>query len=137
MEVSSRDDGFMHEGFIPERRFHMKVPYAREASYSMPGDTLKQAFTAKLQKKQPLKINANSGNTSLFVQRRPFQKKTTSENLTIIDKTTKALRKSMILVGRPATIQERPKRTWTSEVDAHEGHGGKTLEFLRFPVSAG
>ena len=47
------------------------------------------------------------------------------------------IEKSMVLEGWPATIQERPKRTWTHEVDAHEGHSGKPLEFLRFPVGAG
>ena len=43
----------------------------------------------------------------------------------------------MFLKGWPATIQERPKRTWTPEVDAHEGHSGKPLEFLEFRVGAG
>ena len=43
----------------------------------------------------------------------------------------------MILHQWPATIQEHPKRTWASEVDAHEGHSGKLLESVRFPVGAG
>ena len=43
----------------------------------------------------------------------------------------------MILYEWPATIQERPERTWAPEVDAHEGHSGKPLEFLGFPVGAG
>ena len=43
----------------------------------------------------------------------------------------------MILKVWPATIQERPKRTWVPQVDAHEGHSAKPLEFLGFPVGAG
>ena len=43
----------------------------------------------------------------------------------------------MILHLWPATIQEHPKRTWAPEVDAHEGHSGKPLEFLEFRVGAG
>ena len=43
----------------------------------------------------------------------------------------------MFLKGWPATIQERPKRTWAPEVDAHEGHSGKLLELLEFRVGAG
>ena len=80
----------------------------------------------------------NSGKTSLFVQRRRFQKKkSTTGILTTIDKHAKPLEESMILHQWPATIQERPKRTWTPEVDAHEGHSGKPLEFLEFRVGAG
>ena len=37
----------------------------------------------------------------------------------------------------PATMQERAKRAWVPQVDAHEGHSAKPLEFLRFPVGAG
>ena len=41
----------------------------------------------------------NSGKTSLFVQRRRFQKKTTPPNLTIIDKYAKTLRKINVFEG--------------------------------------
>ena len=42
----------------------------------------------------------------------------------------------MILKVWPATIQERAKRTWVPQVDAHEGHSAKPLEFLGLPVGA-
>ena len=66
----------------------------------------------------------------------PISKKSTTGYLTIIDKPAKPLEKSMILHQWPATIQERPKRTWAPAVDTHEGHSGKALEFLGFPVGA-
>ena len=66
-----------------------------------------------------------------------FKKKPPRKILQLSINLQKPLGKSMILKVWPATIQERPKRTWVPQVDAHEGHSAKPLEFLGFPVGAG
>ena len=65
------------------------------------------------------------------------KKKPPQEILRLPENLQKPLGKPIVLHDWPATIQERPKRTWAPDVDAHEGNSRKLLEFLRFPVGAG
>mgnify|MGYP003313264207 CR=1 FL=1 len=99
------------------------------------------ATTMDLSKK--IHPNSHPGNAQKQWKNKPFRatapisKKPPRQILRLSINMQKPLGKSMFLKGWPATIQERPKRTWAPEVDAHEGDSGKPLEFLGFPVGAG
>ena len=100
------------------------------------------APTMDLSKKKPLEFASRKRSETVEKQAfscngADFKKKPPRQILRLSINMQKPLGKFMFSKGWPATIQERPKRTWTPEVDAHEGHSGKPLEFLEFRVGAG
>ena len=100
------------------------------------------APTMDLSKKKPpllatRKCSETVGNQAFSASPRRFQKNQPRESLRLSINLQKPLGTSMNLKVWPATIQQRRKRTWDPQVDAHEGHSAKPLEFLRFPASAG